>query len=260
MQYTKVLVLAIVVTLLPLLNAQTCDDVTCCPGRVCDDSRRDGPRCVRASSCADVVCPSGTSCDERSVRCVASCDDVRCPSYLQCMQSGSIAVCGLASDCNDVVCPSGTTCTERVYDGSTVAACLGSTCDTVDCGTDTCVNITSDEDRSISRSDSISKSDSDSDTIGDSIPGGDQSVVICLPQCSDAVCPFGMVCNEEDQFLVCRPPGSCDDLSCPVGTTCEETECSASTKPFGKKRSKRQKSKSGSKSAAGLRTLVRCVV
>ena len=281
-QYTKVLVLLSVI-LLPVLDASksidassaTCDDVICCPGRVCDDSNG-RPRCNMAASCADVDCPDGLRCVEgQRPQCVVPCDYVLCPTFLQCVMTGSSAACGLASDCDDVECPFGTTCME-LYDGG--VACLGTTCDTVDCGSDgLCGTVSSDDEttprgtRDGSSSKTRSNSRSRSMSRSRSIP--DESAAVCLPLCTERVCPFGLVCEETGTSLICRLPTSCDELICPEGTMCEETECSNRNNPSrSRSRGTRHRSRSGrldsdttctdtgrTDTMGGIQIIVRCV-
>ena len=187
-QYTKVLVLLSVV--LPVLDASksidasgaTCDDITCCPGRVCDDSNG-RPRCNMATSCADVDCPDG-------LRCVEG---------------------------------------QRPQ---------------------------SDDDSKRRRKRSNSDSDSNSD---------DESAAVCLPVCTERVCPFGLVCEERGTSLICRLPTSCDELICPKGTVCEETECSNPFNVEFRRRRRRHRSESSDSDSDSDTTggeaqiIVRCV-
>ena len=213
----QLLLLSCAISLSASLN---CTEVTCCPGEMCVEQiqRRNEitASCVAATSCRETQCPSGLQCvalPDGGVSCQASCNDVQCPEFFQCVAEGSSATCVAVQDCSQIQCPQNTTCEVQNTGGKRAAVCVSASCQAVDCF------------RGTECSDYNSLGSSGSAMEGSaSQPSADSYA--CLPTCEGTnVCPQGLVCEEDDYKITCRPPLSCDELTCPVGQDCEETPC-----------------------------------
>lgn len=218
----------------------SCDEITCCPGKVCTLTHTGRSRCKYATSCDELECPHGLRCAPRRgktpkgrVECRVSCDDINCPSFLECKARGrgksSYAVCKPRKAC-PTTCPQGTTCVNAKRIGG---VCLADSCSNVDCGNNTiCL-----EGQVKGTSTGALKKflrlilkgrGKRSHSRSSSTKGAKKKVegrATCIPKCTNTTCPFGLVCEERKIEVRCRTPRTCEELNCPIGQICQITGC-----------------------------------
>lgn len=251
--WAQLLLLACIIV---MTASQSCDDVICCSGKVCVESiGRNGKnqtRCVTPASCDQLDCPTGFVCMEDGkgkvggkAKCQVTCSSVDCTESFECKEKPSSTECvwNPPVSCSSMHCPLGTSCQLLSEGKKQYAVCLGDSCDSVECSDGSeCFDGTR---TTTSRGkDSISvETEHGSVTISlktlqikagkkpSKPPKGKVSlteadVAICLPVCGDVdICPEGLVCEDQNHRITCRPPRNCKEMDCAPDQECVEIEC-----------------------------------
>ena len=231
----------------------TCDEITCCPGKVCGLTHTGRSRCTYTTSCDELECPHGLRCALRRgktpkgrVECRVSCDDINCPNFLECKERGrgksSYAVCKPRRAC-PTTCPQGTTCLNARRIGG---VCLADNCSNVDCGGNNAIcregQVKGTSTGALKKFLRLilkgrgKRSHTHTKGARKKVTGS----AACIPQCTNTTCPFGLVCEERGIEVRCRTPRTCEELNCPVGQICQITGCGKYSNrfPFPRTRSK----------------------
>ncbi|XP_013401614.1 keratin-associated protein 10-7 isoform X2 [Lingula anatina] len=163
-------------------DAESCDQVTCNPGRRCVGGPFGRVRCV--DTCATKRCMPGFKCVESpfGAHCVAlTCRDLTCRPYERCVQLSTGAKC--VGTCALVRCAPGYKCVES----SSGAKCVPLTCRDLTCKPyERCVELS--------------------------------TGAKCVGTCATVRCPN---CIETDDGPKCVPlPPTCNTIKCREGETC----------------------------------------